>query len=266
MYKGDVGPAPPVVPDPFAAPGHALESFEEKAHQAAATAETMVQTRARCAEWSTYALCSASIFSERGLSVSCDSGSDGDDEPPQRHPLEVAATERFLAADLRRRVRMAQAEMPPLTIEEKLALPSWMSWGRGSAPHGAAAPVGEEGPARERVSFMERTRRGHQQNQTRGSQLGSSATAVPVLCKLHSGDALSAGVHDAANPRRGLMSRVMRKIGKRLPNVFMQGDSVVSAAATEVDGDSDSPIATSHMPKEEVRGPESRQRRDDCPR
>jgi hypothetical protein len=143
MYKGDVGPAPPVVPDPFAAPGHALESFEEKAHQAAATAETMVQTRARWAEWCSYALSSASIFT----SVACDSGSDGDNEPPQRHPLEVAVTERFLAADLRRRVRMAQTEMPPLTIKEKLALPAWMSWGRGSAPHGAAATGGDEGPA-----------------------------------------------------------------------------------------------------------------------
>ena len=199
---------------------------------APAPAPTLVQTRARWAESSTFALSSASIFSERVLnSVSCGSNSDGDDEPPQRHPLEVADTERFLAEDLRRRVRMAQAEMPPLTIEEKIALPGWMSWGRGSAPHGAAAPVGEAGAAQERVSF-ERTCRGRQQNQTRGSQLGSSATAAPVLlCTLHSGDSLSAGAHDAASPRRGLMSRAIRKIGKRLlPNLFMHGDSVSVAA------------------------------------
>jgi hypothetical protein len=192
MYKGDVGPAPPVVPDPFAAPGHALESFEEKAHQAAATAETMVQTRARWAEWCSYALSSASIFT----SVACDSGSDGDNEPPQRHPLEVAVTERFLAADLRRRVRMAQTEMPPLTIKEKLALPAWMSWGRGSAPHGAAATGGDEGPA---------------------------TGVAPALCTLHSSDSPSAAAHDAASPRRGLMSRAMHKIGKRLPNLHMAG-------------------------------------------
>jgi hypothetical protein len=186
-----VGPALPVGPDLFAAPSQALEleSFEEKAHQAAATAETIVQTKARWAEWCSYALSSASIFT----SVTCDSGSDGDDEPPQRHPLEVAATERFLAADLHRRVRMAQAEMPlPITIEEQLALPAWMSWGRGSAPHGAAATGGDEGPA---------------------------TGEAPALCTLHSVDSPSAAAHDAESPRRGLMSRAMHKIGKRLPNL-----------------------------------------------
>ncbi len=198
-----VGPALPVGPDPFAAPGHALESFEEKAHQAAATAETMEQTKPRWTEWCSSALSSASTFA----SATCDSGSDGENEPPQRHPLEVAATERFLAADLRRRVRMAQAEMPlPITIKEQLAFPAWMSWERGSAPQGAAATGGHEGPG---------------------------TGEAPGLCTLHSSDSPSAAAHDAASPRRGLMSRAMHKIGRRCISCVFRARSLKARSYAE---------------------------------
>ena len=54
-----------------------------------------------------------------------------DDNPPQRHPFEVEYTERFLAADLLRRVQSAQITAPPLSHGEASIYPRWLSWGRG---------------------------------------------------------------------------------------------------------------------------------------
>ena len=54
-----------------------------------------------------------------------------DDTPPQRHPFEVEYTERFLAADLLRRVQSAQITAPPLSHGEASIYPRWLSWGRG---------------------------------------------------------------------------------------------------------------------------------------
>jgi len=53
-----------------------------------------------------------------------------DDTPPQRHPFEVEYTERFLAADLLRRVQSAQITAP-LSHGEASIYPRWLSWGRG---------------------------------------------------------------------------------------------------------------------------------------
>ena len=55
---------------------------------------------------------------------------DGHDTPPQRNPIEVEYTERFLAADLVRRVQSAQAT--PLSRDEASIYPRWLSWGRGN--------------------------------------------------------------------------------------------------------------------------------------
>ena len=55
---------------------------------------------------------------------------DGHNTPPQRNPVEVEYTERFLAADLVRRVQSAQTT--PLSRDEASIYPRWLSWGRGN--------------------------------------------------------------------------------------------------------------------------------------
>ena len=166
-------------------------------------AETAEETHVRWREWSAFAL--------TGSSLSCSSDDISDDEgPPQRYPRELAATERFLAADLRRRVCEAQAEMP-LTIEEKIALPAWMSWGRGSAAL--------QGGGR-----------------SNGGEDYSLAAAAPALCKMNGDTTLCAALvaatrteHDVASPERGLLRRGMRKVAKRLPNLRIMASAALSA-------------------------------------
>jgi len=58
---------------------------------------------------------------------SLDNNEEHDAARGQRNPLEVEYTERFLAADLRRRVHLAQPE------NDTPSSP-WLSWGRGGAP------------------------------------------------------------------------------------------------------------------------------------
>jgi len=186
--------------------------------------ETAAETRTRWREWSAFAVSSSSVMHSTAGEGS--SSEDGDDAPPsQRHPLEVAATERFLAADLLRRVLAAQGGMPPLTTEEKTSLPAWMSWGRGSTALGArwirshdAAAAGDE------------------------DEGGSPSSAAPALCAPHYGDSLSAamvaaarledsGMYHAASPRRGIISRAMRKVSKRLPHLRIVASASASFSA-----------------------------------
>ena len=179
-----------------------------------AQATAAAATKMQWGQWrafSAFALSSSSVFSgacEDEDSVSCESDGDGPagrPQLPQRHPLEVAATERFLAADLLRRVRNAQAEMPPLTIEEKISLPGWLSWGRGSALQDTAA-AGD-----------------------------ASSPAPAVLSMQHSGGTLLAAAtsgHEAASPNpRGRMSRAVRKVSKRLPNLRVMAAAALSTPA-----------------------------------
>ncbi len=176
-----------VGPPELAGPGGLADWGEASKHSALAPAtgaETEIETRRRWAEWSSFALSSSSsVFCADASATSC--GSDGGDEPPKRHPLEAAATERFLAADLRRRVLAAQTQMLPLMTAEKISLPGWMSWGRGSATHG-----------------------GHERE---------------VVCSMHNGDSPSVSTVADASPKRGRMSRAMRKLRKRLPGLHMAG-------------------------------------------
>jgi hypothetical protein len=186
-HRHSVGPPELAGPQPggLAAWG---EASKHSALAPATGAETEIETRRRWAEWSSFALSSSSsafyadASAAGGDEDNNQSGRDSDEEPPKRHPLEVAATERFLAADLRRRVHAAQAQMPPLTIAEKISLPAWMSWGRGSVPHHG----------------------GHERE---------------VVCTMHNGDSPSVSTGADASPKRGRMSRAMRKLRKRLPRL-----------------------------------------------
>ena len=84
-------------------------------------------------------LCSANFSSSNSSSIySQDDSDEGEDLEyasagrQQRNPIELAHTERFLAADLLRRVRASQDNTPPLTAEEATTIPRWLSWGRGT--------------------------------------------------------------------------------------------------------------------------------------
>ena len=184
-----------------------------------AQAETAPETKIRWEQWpnfSAFALSSSSVYSAAcgdvsSLSGLSDRSSDGD-ERPQRDPLEVQATERFLAADLVRRVRNAQAEIPRLTIEEKITLPAWLSWGRGSA-------------------LQDTTAAGH---------VSSTAPATAVLSTQHGGTLLATATSEhtaGVSPKpRGRMRRVVRKISKRLPNLRKMAAAALSAPALWLDG------------------------------
>ena len=187
--------------------GASIEMPESQPEASPGARVCAAETKVRWEQWrnfSTFALSSTSVFSAACDEESSLSGESDGDERPQRHPLEVQATERFLASDLVRRVRNAQAEMPPLTIEEKITLPAWMSWGRGSAWQDTA----EAGDA------------------------SSTAPAAAVLIKQHDAPILAAATseHTAdVNPKpRGRMSRAVRKISKRLPNLRIMAAAALS--------------------------------------
>jgi len=85
-------------------------------------------------------LCSANFSSSNSSNVySQDDSDEGEDLEygsagrAQRNPIELAHTERFLAADLLRRVRASHDNTPPLTAEETNTFPRWLSWGRGTS-------------------------------------------------------------------------------------------------------------------------------------
>jgi len=85
--------------------------------------------------------CSSKLISHKDVDNSfhqahCNGGShhgteDAHDTPPQRNPIEVEYTERFLAADLVRRVHSAQAT-PLFPRDDASIYPTWLSWGRGN--------------------------------------------------------------------------------------------------------------------------------------
>jgi len=66
-----------------------------------------------------------------------DESCDEHDLPSQRHPLEVAHTERFLSEDLLRRVRVLKVPSPRSSTlaedssNQSLNYPNWSCWGRG---------------------------------------------------------------------------------------------------------------------------------------
>ena len=85
-------------------------------------------------------LCSANYSSSNLSSIYSQDDSDEGEDPEyasagrqQRNPIELAHTERLLAADLLRRVRAAQDNTPPLTAKEATTFPRWLSWGRGTS-------------------------------------------------------------------------------------------------------------------------------------
>ena len=208
------GPAQQVDTDEMAAPGQpAGGACPFSVQRAMKLAETAEETRLRWHEWSAFALSSTSTQAA-GRSASCSSDDDSDDAgPPRRHPLELAATERFLAADLRRRVCEAQAEMT-LTIEEKIAFPAWMSWGRGT-------PALQGGG---------------------GGQDYSLAAAAPALCKMNADHhyaspaavAATSTELDPPSPGRGLLRRGMHKVAKRLPNLRVTVSAALSSPSPQL--------------------------------
>ena len=208
------GPAQQVDTDEMAAPGQpAGGACPYSVQRAMKLAETAEETCLRWHEWSAFALSSTSTQAA-GRSASCSSDDDSDDAgPPRRHPLELAATERFLAADLRRRVCEAQAEMT-LTIEEKIAFPAWMSWGRGT-------PALQGGG---------------------GGQDYSLAAAAPALCKMNADHhyaspaavAATSTELDPPSPGRGLLRRGMHKVAKRLPNLRVTASAALSSPSPQL--------------------------------
>ena len=89
-------------------------------------------------QWGGWKLARGFTYSSASLSADCIDVLDRDEEEQEpddsaashRHALEVAHTERFLAADLRRRVQDAHDDQPPLTKASMYT--KWLSWGRGS--------------------------------------------------------------------------------------------------------------------------------------
>ena len=85
-------------------------------------------------------LCSANYSSSNLSSIYSQNDSDEGEDPEhasagrqQRNPIELAHTERFLAADLLRRVRASQDNTLPFTAEEATTFPRWLRWGRGTS-------------------------------------------------------------------------------------------------------------------------------------